>query len=302
MKKNFPLDFSFALFCSSSILLILLSFLLMKSYFSQDSFFPPNNLSIPTTAKEVSKVDRAEFEQIISQISAIYSPLVVQHGGNLAILGDWDDSSVNAYAQQLGNNYMVHVLGGLARHPMISNDGLAMVICHELGHHLGEQPKVKSFFFLNSWASAEGQSDYFASLKCMRKYFEQQDNQTWFDQNQIHPLAEEWCGEVFADHQEYLICLRNIHAGINISTLMNSLGTGGPAIDLSTPDPKVVRRTLRSHPPAQCRLDTYAAGALCDKSHTENISKEEESGQGVCNLNDDYKIGTRPLCWYRPLK
>jgi len=67
------------------------------------------------------------------------------------------------------------MFGGLARHETMTPDGFATVVCHELGHHLGGVPKKFSWFG-NSWASNEGQADYFGIMKCLRKMFEHEDN------------------------------------------------------------------------------------------------------------------------------
>ena len=42
-------------------------------------------------------------------------------------------------------------------------DGFALVLCHELGHHLAGNPRVQA------WAANEGQSDYFSTQSCARE-------------------------------------------------------------------------------------------------------------------------------------
>jgi Zn-dependent protease with chaperone function len=54
------------------------------------------------------------------------------------------------------------MFGGLARDPLVTKDGFSAVICHEIGHHIAGAPR-KGF----SWASNEGQADYFATTKCL---------------------------------------------------------------------------------------------------------------------------------------
>ena len=71
-------------------------------------------------------------------------------------------NTVNANASQRGRTWIVNMYGGLARRPEITPDGFAMVLCHELGHHMGGFP------FVSGWAANEGQSDLFATLSCGR--------------------------------------------------------------------------------------------------------------------------------------
>jgi hypothetical protein len=66
------------------------------------------------------------------------------------------------------------VYGGLARHGEITPDGFALVLCHEIGHHLGGVPRYSG---ANGWASNEGQSDYFAATKCLRRAWQSDQNE-----------------------------------------------------------------------------------------------------------------------------
>lgn len=79
----------------------------------------------------------------------------------------------NASAQRMGSTWVVNMYGGLARHNEITIDGFALVLCHEIGHHLGGAPKYGGF---NTWGTNEGGSDYFATLKCLRRIFQNDDN------------------------------------------------------------------------------------------------------------------------------
>jgi hypothetical protein len=87
-------------------------------------------------------------------------------------------------------------------------------------------------------------------------------------------------------------------AGKSLGQLLGSLG-GDKAISFTTPDKKIVKSTNDNHPAAQCRLDTYFSGSLCDKSFTEDVS-ETSPIPGTCIKRDGYKVGPRPLCWYKP--
>ena len=264
-------------------------------------FFPENDLYFPVDAINSSSISNEDFNNIMKEVSSIYTPIAEKEGGKLHISGNWNDGTVNAYANRAGKHWYVNMFGGLARHTLMTNDGFAAVICHELGHHLGQQPKTK-FFFMSLWASNEGQSDYFATLKCLRKYFESKDNNDWLSRNEPHSIALEKCTNIFDSEKEQAVCIRSTHAGINLANILNSLRDGSNEIELSTPDTKVVRRTYNKHPKAQCRLDTYAAGAFCDKHHEEEIGKRRTTTEGLCTRKQKYEIGIRPRCWYKPVR
>jgi hypothetical protein len=65
-----------------------------------------------------------------------------------------------------------------------------------------------------------------------------------------------------------------------------------------TPDTSVARRTNYKHPAAQCRLDTYFQGALCDNDLNTPFSGKDEA-QGACYKANGDIIGYRPECWFK---
>lgn len=134
-----------------------------------EGIVPENNMNIPFNAKSVYTIDQTEFNAVIDKVTAIYDPVVTQMGGELSVERNWDDGTVNAYASRRGGTWNIHMFGGLARHEAITSDGFALVVCHELGHHIGGAPKKGGWF--GTWATNEGQADYFSTLKCLRKVF-----------------------------------------------------------------------------------------------------------------------------------
>jgi hypothetical protein len=172
-----------------------------------------------------------------------------------------------------------------------------MVLCHEIGHHLGGAPKYSWF---NGWASNEGQSDYFASLKCMRKVFKTQDNLDFVAEHaaDINPFYTTKCHDMYKTAEEQALCVRTGMAGQGLANLFGALGKSGAPIP-DTPDRNEVGQTNDRHPAAQCRLDTYIQGALCDIDHNTDLS-QSDAKVGACNRSDSYATGIRPLCWYAP--
>lgn len=197
---------------------------------------------------------------------------------------------------RIGPLYQVNMYGGLARHPDVTNDGFALVVCHELGHHLGGAPKK---LIPNSWASNEGQADYFATLKCFRRVYGQDNNAEIVSKMDIDPLVTEKCNQVWSNSSDIALCKRSAMAGKSLAKLLSRRSDKTPEFD--TPDPSVVKLTYSGHPAGQCRLDTYFHGALCDQPFTKKLSRRDPL-IGTCNRATNDIVGIRPLCWYRPKK
>jgi hypothetical protein len=256
-----------------------------------------NNLWISTDAKSVSTIDEKEFTKIMDRVEAIYAPVIAAKGKKLELIRKWEDGTVNAYAQQTGNVWKVSMFGGLARHETITSDAMALVACHELGHHLGGQPRKKSWFG-TTWASNEGQSDWWGNMKCMRKYMENDDNITIAGELTIPELAKSKCDANFSDANEVAVCYRGAMAGLSLGNLFRALRKLPTELKFDTPDSKVVTATNHSHPAPQCRLDTYFAGALCDRDAYADVDDSSHT-KNVCNRAIGDVDGLRPLCWYK---
>ncbi|MCK6596622.1 MAG: hypothetical protein L6Q33_15615 [Bacteriovoracaceae bacterium] len=259
------------------------------------NFAPENNLYISADDKNAGTMTEERFNKIIDRVEAVYKPIVKTKGGNLVVQRNWTDGTVNAYASRSGSTWNVAMFGGLARHKFVTDDGFMMVVCHELGHHIGGAPKKGGWG--SAWASNEGQSDYFATLKCMRAILETDDNETYVANMTVDASASQKCEAQYKSSNEIALCKRLAMGGKSLAMLLGDLG-GNSNVNFNTPDTKVVKTTDHNHPQAQCRLDTYFQGALCDKSLSEDVD-DRDATKGVC-IQRDTKIGTRPLCWYKP--
>lgn len=258
-------------------------------------FLPENNLSIEVGDKMASDMTQEKFEAITARVASVYAPIIKEMGGNLVMNNNWASGTVNASAQQTGTTWTVNMYGGLARHKLTTDDGFMMVVCHELGHHIGGAPRYGRN---TDWASNEGQADYFAGLKCMRRVLQNDDNIAIVSGMTIDAEATKQCESVYKSASEVALCQRISMAGKSLGQLLGSLA-GNSNVNFNTPDRKVVRTTNDAHPAAQCRLDTYFAGMLCDKSIFEDVSKTDAI-TGTCIKKDGYTQGVRPLCWYKP--
>jgi hypothetical protein len=132
----------------------------------KEGFAPENKLNIPVSNNK-SGITEAQFHNMIDRVAAVYAPIITDMGAKLNVIRDWENGTVNAFASRSGDVWNVKMFGGLARHKTVTPDGFALVMCHEVGHHVGGAPKYGGG---NDWASNEGQSDYFGTLKCLEKF------------------------------------------------------------------------------------------------------------------------------------
>jgi hypothetical protein len=261
-------------------------------------FVPPNDLYISVDSPQAKGISELQFNKVIDIVQKLYAPVVADEGGVLMFNRRWTDGTVNASAQQSGNKYIINMYGGLARHETITMDGFALVVCHELGHHIGGAPKKAGW---SGWASNEGQSDYYANLKCLRRVFSDPDSKAFSAMSSSDELAVKTCEATFKDADERGLCIRGAMAGKSVAYLFKALRneTVDPGFD--TPDSNVVTAMMDSHPATQCRMDTYLQGSLCTQPVGSALS-DSDPAAGTCTRSAGFSTGFRPLCWYKPAK
>ena len=278
-----------------------------------DGFLPPNNLSRFDNIHSLAGLTEEGFNQKIDEVLAVYSPIVSTYGANLSAERNWNDSTVNAYADQSGSSWVVHMFGGLARRPEITLDGFTMVMCHELGHHLGGYPYYHGGF-LNlgtGWAATEGQADYFATQACAKQIWADQKDTNASFRATVQAVAKSKCDAAYSGVDAQNLCYRTAMAGQSLAKLLAALETSAePKFD--TPDPSVVAKTFEAHPAGQCRLDTYLNGAICSKEFDRLVIPAKNGKKGSNNnaaevIADKYECGgaagsapgVRPACWFK---
>ncbi len=268
-----------------------------------EGFAPKNDLRIPVGMESQGGLDEAAFNRAIDKVSAVFAPIVAAKGGRLLMDKQWSNDEVNAQASRQGTTWKVAMWGGLGRHPLMTEDGMSLVVCHELGHHIGGAPKVRSIFG-TSWASNEGQSDYFATLKCARKIFRSENNIALVSNMSIPSIVSNQCQTSLQAMQsdpdyanEFALCQRSAMAGLALGTVLGSLGRTVVVPEFEKTDTSVVTTTYDGHPQAQCRLDTYFAGATCTAKDSADVS-DSNVRAGTCNEGAE-AFGFRSKCWYK---
>ncbi len=259
-----------------------------------------NDLWVPVGMGRDNGMTEERFNEITDAVVEIYEPIIADDfNAKLVSVKNWESGTVNAYAQQSGKTWKISMFGGLARHETITEDAFALVACHEVGHHIGGAPKKKSWF-ASSWASNEGQADWWGAMKCFRKYVAEDNNLKIMAGVEVDPVAQSQCREAFTSAEDRAICMRTANAGLSLGNLFKALRKLKTPLKYDTPDSNVVSKTDDSHPAPQCRLDTYFAGGLCDRGVDEDVS-QTDANKGVCNRSADDTLGLRPLCWYKPV-
>lgn len=288
------------------------------------NFIPQNKMRFPV--RPSGHISELTFKQVIQSAEAVYDPIFRQMGyGRFKIFPLWKDDTVNASAytcdpekfpngvslgHQLYNcnkvlttseNYkvktrVVEMYGGLARHPYMTAEGFLLVICHEIGHHLGGTPR-----YTNSLLSSEGQADYFSTAKCARQILTRvSNNANWVRAAKIPLEVRVACQGAFPkDANQAMICMRSSLGGLSLARVLGSLKSANwKTITFASTDKTQVQQTFLSHPEAQCRLDTYFAGALCGMSQDSQFSGTDHRA-GACTPQRFQKTGSRPACWFK---
>jgi hypothetical protein len=252
---------------------------------------PPNLLYLPPTLKSDVGLTEAQFNASIDKVFAVYGPELVRAGFNVTVVKNWESPLANAFSTMTGE---LTFHGGLARMSTITAEALMVIACHEVGHLLGGAPRLvwQTLPAIGFAPSSEGQSDYFATLKCMRKVLQHEDNVSFLKGKQIPETVAEECSEM--ENPE--LCQRSSLAALDLGYLFANLK--GESISFETPDPYQVSRTILSYAGTQCRLDTFFQGAICTVSENEDIPLVGDETTGVCHPRLDFTKGNRPACWY----
>lgn len=241
-------------------------------------FMPDNNLHLQDKNQRPN-ITEDEFNSILDVIEQVYAPIFKKFGATFNLERDWEDSTVNAWADQAGSVWTVHMYGGMARRSEMNIAGFGLVACHEIGHHLAGVPRWSD----SPWAANEGNSDYFANHVCAYKVFDALPLPS-----DLSPFGVKKCDEAWQDQLSRERCYKALSGGQALGNLLGTLGgTGNP--NFETPDPTVVTKTKDEHPKAQCRLDTYLAGSVCTLAWDDAVIPKVENV--VCD--------NRPRCWYK---
>jgi hypothetical protein len=204
-------------------------------------------------------LNETQFGQVIDKVAEALQPSVALHGGSLVVNRLWTTATVNASSGQLFGTWTVNMYGGLARRPEITVDGFTLVMCHEMGHHLGGFP---FYSLMGRWAAAEGQADYFATEVCAHKVWQNEAVENARFRSDVDQTAKAKCDGIWSNPDDQNLCYRTSAASQSLASLLSVLDKSAVP-QFSTPDKLEVTTTNASYGSTQCRLDTYLNGSLC---------------------------------------
>lgn len=254
--------------------------------------FPENNLHYDKREKSVGTLSEAKFNRILKSFQEKWTPFVREKKGKKFIVeGIWDSPRVNAHAtRDDDNNPVIVINGGIARYEDMDEDGLSLILCHELGHHFGGAPKsLRGRSDKRSWSSAEGQADYFATSFCMSHTLESREWDLYekpsFDNSlmNVTPCETSTCRRIFK-------------ASLVVSKMFASLKSSWRVPSFEEKATQEVMRTNYKHPEPQCRLDTYIAGFNCGIQQQMEFDDVDPFYASCANE------WARPVCWFSPNK
>lgn len=251
--------------------------------------FTDSDVQIPTTADTGLSED--EFNEAIDNFEKIYTPILKEKGLRLSMVRKWKDNTVNANTTQSGNLVTINCFGGLARYPSMDYNAFLMVLAHEMGHNIGGYPR-------KSWATNEGGSDYYATLKGFRILANSNCIKNLNISN-VPQTVKDACASQHKSQKDKKICEKGAETGFTLASVLNKLQGNKTPLSFDTPDKTKVNRTDDSHPDAQSRLDTYYAGAVCGKDYKTELSNDSPI-PGACSEENKETIGVRPRSWYAP--
>lgn len=237
-------------------------------------------------------ISERTFHRVLDLAERIYTGEFLARDLRLQLQRYWKSDAHRASASQQedrqGRIAVVSISGGIARDAIITRDAFALIVCHEIGHHLAGPPQQSGF-------SAEGQADYFAASECLRRLLPLMPD---YAATAMHPVPrrlDHQCSTAFQDDDEAYLCLRIAVAGEVLSRYLARRG-GWHDPDFRTPDPTVATKTRFAPATPQCRLDTYRAAALCNPDA--NLDAAPRT-RWLCGHPVPHPEAVRPACWYR---
>ncbi len=129
---------------------------------AQASFFPPSTAILKTSQYATDPERALRVEQSIERFHQKLAPLALAKEAELVVVPIWQDPRINALALKKPGIMEIQIYGGLMNHPELDEDELTLVLCHELGHHLGGVPLASR----QGWSSCEGQADFWSATVC----------------------------------------------------------------------------------------------------------------------------------------
>jgi hypothetical protein len=254
--------------------LFVIVIIFINQTFASVSAPDPSRYLLEPDTITTSEVNYINFHKITTEIYSLYIKQGIENNRHLVINLDWNSPYFTAWAhKEDSKHYSLNFWGGIARIPGMLEETWDFIVCHELGHILGGEPRHKIASL--TWASAEGQSDHFAITKCLPRYY-QEFNKTDFDSTLSLPIELDRCINSHSKIEAQNICLKILRAGRGLANILKYLNLSKTLVNYEHISGPAQETLYNSYPSAQCRIDIFYQQSSCQR-------KKE------CSRND---------CWY----
>jgi hypothetical protein len=307
---------TFQFFCLTLLIFLMTNTLSAKDHKEYHSCVPSTDLTFPVNPSfnglknlnmGSSRHKESDFNFALNQFQKVMGKVTSEiYNKKLTIENLWSEEKIviKTTRGDFDDNPIIKVSGALLRHPQTTIDDLYLLLCHELGHHLGGAPyKKRGNSGKLSWSSAEGQADYYAVTKCLPRIFQSLKDsslKTKSLKNDIKRHIQLYCNNSYCERAT----AASYSTGIFFASLKES-----PNPSLKDRDMTQVYETKYGHPRPQCRLDTFISGIHCPIDYRVEFDPTDLT-VGACiresqvfdPSEEQELLGPRPLCWYNPEK
>lgn len=235
-------------------------------------------------------LERGEIVDIWKKVETSFYKEIIEKGESIDI--QWVSTNITQ-AAAISHNLprKLFISESLLKVESLKKENLYNIFCHELGHILGGAPFIEEFPGDARKISTEGQADYFASAKCMKRLIKEEDYEYFYIPVSISlDLVDRGC----EDRKCQLISY------FSYETL--ELFSSEQDFRVDDFADNTVDYTYAYKNSNQCRLDTFISGAICPVDENLNFSNESQS-KNACHwrsLDTFFRLGARPNCWFRP--
>jgi hypothetical protein len=244
-------------------------------------------------------VTEQSFQDVIGFVLSTFQPTLAAVGIRLDTKLRWSDpnriaSIVIDYNDE--KHYTLQVNGGDTKTPSFTNDGLAQVVCHEIGHILGGSPGNPYVARL----AVENQADYFAANVCLKRVFAKDPNIEIMAQINVPVSIQNKCESVYVNPRQVALCERIMMAGYASADDYRAYKKIKTPLSFDRAE-NAAKDVNLSYASPQCRLESAIAGALCEKGFGTLLDSNGEIRALNCERSQGFNLGVRPACWY-PIK
>lgn len=192
----------------------------------------------------------SDLSDLMKEVTLEYqSEIKGDFGVKLEILPDAENPLYFGGASLESGVFSISAGRDLMQNKGMTEGAVLFLLCHEVGHLVGGIPKKET----NTWASTEGQSDYYAASTCLKRlYLKRFSHSHPYVTNEIRVLChgDEICGKTMAAGKEFMDAL---YAYIDVPEM--------PRPELKKTERPLLKWEKLNYPTLQCRLDTIKNGA-----------------------------------------